>query len=228
MKHFWRTIYVLSCPSSTGQGGDDAGFNIIHFGPHVPRRPHGVPFRDHALFAAAQRRAASGRSTRICRTASSGCRRDGIFPAIRPFRSPSRSPPAPTLKRDQAAAILRAGCCMRRSFYRRSGEPELGWTCALHLSRHVAGLGRSRRQVLRGPDRGLTPRRWPRCESLLDRLIAHSADAARHRSRSSSTSFGRRRLDQPRRRPARGADAPRADVRGGLQARRRADCCCTT
>jgi 3',5'-cyclic AMP phosphodiesterase CpdA len=29
---FWRTIYVLSCPSSTGQGGDDAGFNIIHFG----------------------------------------------------------------------------------------------------------------------------------------------------------------------------------------------------
>jgi 3',5'-cyclic AMP phosphodiesterase CpdA len=30
---FWRTIYVLSCPSSTGQGGDDAGFNIIHFGP---------------------------------------------------------------------------------------------------------------------------------------------------------------------------------------------------
>jgi hypothetical protein len=29
---FWRTIHVLSCPSSTGQGGDDAGFNIIHFG----------------------------------------------------------------------------------------------------------------------------------------------------------------------------------------------------
>lgn len=29
---FWRTIYVLSCPSSTGHGGDDAGFNIIHFG----------------------------------------------------------------------------------------------------------------------------------------------------------------------------------------------------
>ncbi|MBR0717820.1 metallophosphoesterase [Bradyrhizobium liaoningense] len=30
---FWRTLYVLSCPSSTGQGGDDAGFNIVHFGP---------------------------------------------------------------------------------------------------------------------------------------------------------------------------------------------------
>jgi 3',5'-cyclic AMP phosphodiesterase CpdA len=30
---FWRTIYALSCPSSTGQAGDDAGFNIIHFGP---------------------------------------------------------------------------------------------------------------------------------------------------------------------------------------------------
>ncbi|MBR0722932.1 metallophosphoesterase family protein [Bradyrhizobium manausense] len=37
---FWRTIYVLSCPSSTGQGGDDAGFNIIHFGPTAePERP---------------------------------------------------------------------------------------------------------------------------------------------------------------------------------------------
>ncbi|QOZ42967.1 metallophosphoesterase [Bradyrhizobium sp. CCBAU 53340] len=36
---FWRTIYVLSCPSSTGQGGDDAGFNIIHFGP----MPEGEP-----------------------------------------------------------------------------------------------------------------------------------------------------------------------------------------
>ncbi|MGX4802127.1 metallophosphoesterase family protein [Bradyrhizobium guangdongense] len=30
---FWRTIYVLSCPSSTGHGGDDAGFNIVHLGP---------------------------------------------------------------------------------------------------------------------------------------------------------------------------------------------------
>jgi predicted phosphodiesterase len=30
---YWRTIYVLSCPSSTGQSGDDAGFNLIHFGP---------------------------------------------------------------------------------------------------------------------------------------------------------------------------------------------------
>jgi hypothetical protein len=28
---FWKDIYVLSCPSSTGHGGDDAGFNIIHF-----------------------------------------------------------------------------------------------------------------------------------------------------------------------------------------------------
>jgi 3',5'-cyclic AMP phosphodiesterase CpdA len=30
---FWRTIHVLSCPSSTGHSGDDAGFNVIHFGP---------------------------------------------------------------------------------------------------------------------------------------------------------------------------------------------------
>ncbi|MCP3393067.1 metallophosphoesterase [Bradyrhizobium sp. CCGB12] len=27
---FWQDLYVLSCPSSTGHGGDDAGFNIIH------------------------------------------------------------------------------------------------------------------------------------------------------------------------------------------------------
>jgi Icc protein len=28
---FWQDLYVLSCPSSTGHGGDDAGFNIVHF-----------------------------------------------------------------------------------------------------------------------------------------------------------------------------------------------------
>jgi Icc protein len=32
---FWRDIYVLSCPSSTGHGGDDAGFNVIHFIQHL-------------------------------------------------------------------------------------------------------------------------------------------------------------------------------------------------
>lgn len=36
---FWTTVYVLSCPSSTGHGGDDPGFNIIHFVPrHAARR----------------------------------------------------------------------------------------------------------------------------------------------------------------------------------------------
>ncbi len=41
---FWHTIHVLSCPSSTGQGGDDAGFNIIHFGPssEVDRPDHRI------------------------------------------------------------------------------------------------------------------------------------------------------------------------------------------
>jgi Icc protein len=31
---FWKTIYVLSCPSSTGMSCD-AGFNIIHFAPQL-------------------------------------------------------------------------------------------------------------------------------------------------------------------------------------------------
>lgn len=41
---FWHTIYVLSCPSSTGQGGDDAGFNIIHFGPSSEAERPGYRF----------------------------------------------------------------------------------------------------------------------------------------------------------------------------------------
>jgi len=41
---FWHTIHVLSCPSSTGQGGDDAGFNIIHFGPSSEAERPGYQF----------------------------------------------------------------------------------------------------------------------------------------------------------------------------------------
>ncbi|MGY4367605.1 3',5'-cyclic AMP phosphodiesterase CpdA [Bradyrhizobium sp. LB1.3] len=72
----WRTIYVLSCPSSTGQAGDDAGFNVIHFGPmsHAGRmeyrfaiarysrsRNDGV-FRPLDSNPAARRRQAAGRA----------------------------------------------------------------------------------------------------------------------------------------------------------------------
>ena len=35
---FWQTVYVLSCPSSTGHGGDDAGFNIVHLRPSYAGR----------------------------------------------------------------------------------------------------------------------------------------------------------------------------------------------
>ncbi|MBR0821402.1 metallophosphoesterase [Bradyrhizobium liaoningense] len=124
---FWRTIYVLSCPSSTGQAGDDAGFNIIHFG-------------------------ASSRAGRtehqFAITRYSRPRNDGVFglldsnlpdgvirlPAGRDF---SRDPAVQsaieiascaTLKRDQVAAQVRR-LLMRRAFY---ADGEVDWSSALH------------------------------------------------------------------------------------------------
>jgi 3',5'-cyclic AMP phosphodiesterase CpdA len=124
---FWRTIYVLSCPSSTGQAGDDAGFNIIHFGPmsRAGRTEHG--------FAVA--RYSRPRNDGAFRLLDSNLP-DGIIalPAGRDF---SRDPAVQStieirsctmLTRDQAAALVRR-LLMRRAFY-ADGEPD--WSHALH------------------------------------------------------------------------------------------------
>lgn len=112
---FWRTIYVLSCPSSTGQAGDDAGFNIIHFGP-TPRAG-----RSDYRFAI----------TRYSRPRNDGAFRlldsnlpDGVIrlPAGRDF---SRDPAVQSAieiascaspKRDEVAAIARR-LLMRHAFH---------------------------------------------------------------------------------------------------------------
>ncbi|MGY8632421.1 metallophosphoesterase [Bradyrhizobium sp. 14AA] len=124
---FWRTIYVLSCPSSTGQAGDDAGFNVIHFGPtlHAGRTEY--------RFAIA----------RYSRLRNDGAFRpldsnlpDGVIrlPAGRDF---SRDPAVQvaieigsctTLTRDQVAALA-CRLLMRRAFY---ADGELDWSNTFH------------------------------------------------------------------------------------------------
>ncbi|HXH44554.1 MAG TPA: metallophosphoesterase [Bradyrhizobium sp.] len=124
---FWRTIYVLSCPSSTGQAGDDAGFNIIHFGPasRTGRREH--------RFAIS--RYSRRRNDAAFRLLDSNLA-DGIIklPAGRDF---SRDPAVQSvievvssgaLRRDQVAAIVRR-LFMRRSFY-DEGQPD--WANSLY------------------------------------------------------------------------------------------------
>jgi Icc protein len=45
----WRELYVLGCPSSTGHGGDDAGFNIIHCEPRSDIRRLRIEFEVNRL-----------------------------------------------------------------------------------------------------------------------------------------------------------------------------------
>ncbi|MDH2403293.1 metallophosphoesterase [Bradyrhizobium sp. SSUT18] len=125
---FWRTIYVLSCPSSTGQAGDDAGFNVIHFGPmsHAGRTEY---------------RFAIARYSRP--------RNDGVFgpldsnlphgvirlPAGRDFSRDSAVESAieidacTTLKRDQVAVFARR-LLLRRAFY---ADGEVDWANVFHV-----------------------------------------------------------------------------------------------
>jgi len=124
---FWRTIYVLSCPSSTGQAGDDAGFNIVHFGPSSRSS------RTEHRFAIA--RYSRPRNDGAFRLLDSNLP-DGVIrlPAGRDF---SRDPAVQTaieiascaaLKRDQVAAQARR-LLMRRAF---QADGEVDWSSALH------------------------------------------------------------------------------------------------
>ncbi|MBW7969284.1 metallophosphoesterase [Bradyrhizobium sp. BR 10289] len=146
---FWRTIYVLSCPSSTGQAGDDAGFNIVHFGPM---------FRtDDAEYGFAIARYSRSRNNGGFHLLDSNLP-DGVIrlPAGRDY---SRDPAvqvaieiasSAALTRDQVAALLRR-LLTRRAFY-ADGEPD--WANALHtylVTSHAladleGGLARSGRK----------------------------------------------------------------------------------
>ncbi|MCP3405094.1 metallophosphoesterase [Bradyrhizobium sp. CCGB01] len=124
---FWRTIYVLSCPSSTGQGGDDAGFNIVHFGPSSQSG------RAEYRFAIA--RYSRPRNDGAFRLLDSNLA-DGVIrlPAGRDF---SRDPAVQSvieiascaaLKRDQVTAQARR-LLMRRAFH---ADGEVDWSSVLH------------------------------------------------------------------------------------------------
>jgi hypothetical protein len=132
---FWRTIYVLSCPSSTGQAGDDAGFNIIHFGP-----ASGAARPEYRFTVARYSRPRNGDAFGPLDSNLS----DGLIrlPAGRDF---SRDPAyqsaielasCASLKRDQVAVLARR-LFTRRGFY---DEVEPDWAGALYtylVSLHV-------------------------------------------------------------------------------------------
>lgn len=124
---FWRTIYVLCCPSSTGQAGDDAGFNIIHFGPMSDAG------RSEYRFAIA--RYSRPRNTVAFGPLDSNLPGGVIrLPAGRDY---SRDPAlqsaieigsCATLKRDQVAALARL-LLTRRAFY---ADGEQDWANTLY------------------------------------------------------------------------------------------------
>ncbi|MCK1357924.1 metallophosphoesterase [Bradyrhizobium sp. 199] len=168
---FWRTIYVLSCPSSTGQAGDDAGFNIIHFGPTSNAG------RTDYRFAIA--RYSRPRNHGAFRLLDSNLPDGAIrLPAGRDF---SRDPGVQSaieiascgsLKRDQVAVIARR-LFMRRSFY---DEAEPDWANAFYTyvvsSRAWTDLeGKFARS---GPRSDIDA--WFAVRTLLGRLIAQSAE----------------------------------------------------
>ncbi|WP_314948542.1 metallophosphoesterase [Bradyrhizobium cosmicum] len=165
---FWRTIYVLSCPSSTGQAGDDAGFNIIHFGPSL----HGTAHR----FAIARysRPRNGGAFTPLDSNLPDGVIR---LPAGRDF---SRDPAVQstieiascaTLKRDQVAALARR--LLTRSAFYAGGDAD--WSGALHaylVTSHAWAdiAGKFARSEHRHDVEAMTA-----VTLLLCRLIEHSA-----------------------------------------------------
>ncbi|MGY3404356.1 putative MPP superfamily phosphohydrolase [Bradyrhizobium sp. GM5.1] len=145
---FWRTIYVLSCPSSTGQAGDDAGFNVIHFGPMSDPMSHGGrteyrfaiarysrPRKDGVVQAARFQPAARRRQT---------AGRTGFFPRSgRPIGHRDRR--MHHAETESGRSIRAPAPAAPRLLCRRRGG--LG-QFAPRLSRDLSCLGRSGKQVL--------------------------------------------------------------------------------
>jgi 3',5'-cyclic AMP phosphodiesterase CpdA len=130
-EEFWRTIYVLSCPSSTGQGGDDAGFNLIHFGPSMQARRVQYRFsivrysrrRNNDAFDPLDSNLPNGV---ILLPAGRDFDRDPAFQSAIEIAS------CEMLKRDQMLALVRR-LLGRRAFYGETGQGNFeGWTQALH------------------------------------------------------------------------------------------------
>ncbi|RXT35080.1 metallophosphoesterase family protein [Bradyrhizobium betae] len=124
---FWRTIYVLSCPSSTGQAGDDAGFNIIHFAP--------MSHADNSEYGFAITRYSRPRNDSGFRALDSNLP-DGVIrlPAGRDYsrdravQSAIEIASMATLTREQVTALVRR-LLTRRAFY---ADGDTDWANALH------------------------------------------------------------------------------------------------
>ena len=140
---FWRTIYVLSCPSSTGQSGDDAGFNIIHFG---PMSGAGRPEYRFAIARYSRPRNDSG--FRPLELEPGGrrhqsCGGPGFFPRSR----------LPVGDRDRLLRVAQAGSCPGIGAPAAVAPRLLRWRHAklgrhlVHLSRHLPCLGGSRGKI---------------------------------------------------------------------------------
>lgn len=168
---FWRTIYVLSCPSSTGQAGDDAGFNLVHFGPasHAGRTEHRFAITRYSRLRndAAFRPLDSNLPGGVIRLpAGRDFSRD---PAV---QSAIAAASSGALTRDQVAAIVRR-LFMRGSFY---DEAEPNWANALYayvVSAH-AWAELARKAARSGP--GFDVDVLATVRTLLGRLIEQSAD----------------------------------------------------
>jgi predicted MPP superfamily phosphohydrolase len=168
---FWRTIYVLSCPSSTGHGGDDAGFNIVHFGP----AQQGARADYRFAIARYSRPRNGGAFGPLDSNLPDGLIR---LPAGRDF---SRDPAfqsaveiasCASLKRDQVAAFAHR-LFARRGFY---DEAEPDWADALYtylVSSHVwADLEAKSARSGRKPEAAA----MATVRTLLGQLIEQSAD----------------------------------------------------
>lgn len=167
---FWRTIYVLSCPSSTGLG-DDAGFNIIHFGPTSEAERPDYRFaigrysrpREHCRFRPLDSNLPDGLIS--LPAGRDWCRDPAVQSAIEIASCAS-------LKRDQVLAL--AGRLLSRpAFYDDGGQ---GWADILYIylvtSHAWADLyGRFATSAQR---RDIAP--LAEVKALLHRLIGHSAD----------------------------------------------------
>lgn len=173
---FWRTIYVLSCPSSTGQGGDAAGFNLIHFGPSL--RADRVRHR-FSILRYSRRRNESGFHLLDSNLPNGVIRlpagRD--FDRDPAFQSAVEIASCETLKHDQMLALARR-LLSRRAFYDEGG-PERdfrGWTQALYTYLVTCRVwedlsAKLTRSAPHHDGKGLAAVR-----AVLERLIAQSAD----------------------------------------------------
>ena len=168
---FWRTIYVLSCPSSTGQAGDDAGFNIIHFG---PTSETGRPEYRFAIARYSRPRNTSGFNS-LDSNLPDGLVRLPVgqdFSRDPAFQSVIEIASCASLKRDQVLALARR-LLSRRAFY-DDGGPSWADTLYTYLVTSHAWADLDGKFAKSGPHPDVEALAAVR--ALLHQLIGQSAD----------------------------------------------------